>query len=97
MPSRIVRGADVTNLSGTHKRIQSFECLIEWRLSVPFMQLIQIDPIGLEPAQAVFALPNQVVPRHPSIIRSIAYYHSCFCREQNTVATFTESLSKDLL
>ena len=61
------------------------------------MKLIKIDPIRTKPSQALFAFPDQMVTRHPSVIRSGTNHHPGLSRDQQIISAAFQSLAEYFL
>ena len=57
------RRADVAGLAGLHDVVQRFERLLDRRLRIPAMDLVEVDVVGAEPAQAVVDLAQDRLAR----------------------------------
>src|SRR6185312_13134526 len=63
VPAGIVGAADIAHLAGTLQRIQRIDRLLDRRLAVPFMDLVEIDGLAPQTLQAFFARLDDVMPR----------------------------------
>jgi len=53
-----------------HEVIERAERLVDRRVRIDFMDEIQIEPIGPQPAEARVDLPEDVEPREPALVRA---------------------------
>jgi AraC family transcriptional regulator len=97
LPPREVRRADVAHLAGGDQGVEGGQRLIERRLPVPLVHLVQIDVVGSEPPQARFGGAEDVVPREAGVVGSVAHRHPHLRGEQDLIAVRTEGLADDLL
>jgi hypothetical protein len=61
------------------------------------MELIKIDVIRPKPAQAFFALSDQMVPRGAAFVRAIANNHSGFGRNEHIIPATFQNLAENFL
>ena len=69
MPAGKVGAADVADLARPHQIVERAQRLFDRRDGVEAVQLIEVDVVGAEPAQAGLARRDQVVPRGADVVR----------------------------
>ena len=62
LPGGVVGATDVADLARLQKVIESAQRLLERRLPIPLVHLIEVDVIGAEPTQAVLSAADDVMP-----------------------------------
>src|SRR5260370_16531926 len=85
-PAGKVETPDEPDLSETQEGTERFQGLVERRFAIPFMDLIQIDMIGTQAAQAVFTFPDNMIPRRAAFVRTVAHDHPEFGGDQHFIA-----------
>ncbi len=73
MPAGEVGTGDVTYFPALNQIVKRLQGFLNWSLRVKAMQRIDVNIIGLEPAQAGFAGANQMKARRPDIIRFVTH------------------------
>ena len=68
------RRADVAHLARAHHIVQRFQRLLDRRRLVPAMDLVEIDVVRLQPAQALVQLEEDLLARKPAAVRPIAHH-----------------------
>src|SRR5438309_1755496 len=63
LPSREVRAADVPDLARVDERVERVERLLDRRLAVPLVHLVEVDVVDAESPKARLTSPNEVVTR----------------------------------
>src|SRR5436190_2658276 len=61
VPAGIVRTSDIADFSGTEQHVERREGFLERRETVPFMELVKIDDISLEPLETGLAFIDDMV------------------------------------
>src|SRR5262249_44277942 len=64
------RGADIARLAGAHDVVQRLERLLDRRLRIPPVNLVEIDVIGPEPFQARIDLHVDRLARETDAVRA---------------------------
>ena len=77
--------------------LERAERLLERRLAVPLVDLVEVDVVGAQPAQARLARLDQVMTRQPRVVRAAAHRKPRLGRDQHTVAASLQRLADDLL
>src|SRR5690242_7940748 len=95
MPAGEVRAADVSNLASPHQIVERAELFLDGRLCVEAVQLIEVDVVGTEPAEASFDRTGEVLPRRPHIVWSRPGPESALGRDQDAIATAFDRLAED--
>ena len=67
------RGADVARLAGLHHVVQRLQRLLDRRVVVPAMDLVEIDVVGAQPAQAGVDLGHDGLARQAAAVRVLAH------------------------
>jgi hypothetical protein len=70
---RVVRAADVVHLASAHEVIEGAEGLLFGHRDVLHVDLIEVDAIGLQPAQGVLAALHDPVPRRAALVRPVTH------------------------
>src|SRR5579883_2226336 len=97
MPSREIRGGDITNLAAAHEPVERVKRLLYRRRSVEPVHMVDVDVIRAEPPQTPFQLLDQVVARRADIIRPLAESKGRLCRNQQLVSFAGDRFAGDLL
>ena len=84
--------AEVTCFAGAHDRVQRFERFLDRRLRVEAMDLIEIDVIDIEPAQAVIDRVHDMLARKSALIRIVSEWIKNFRGDHEFVAGRSEIL-----
>ena len=69
LPAVHARGADVERLAGLHDVVQRFERLLDRRLRVEAMDLVEVDIVGREAAKRGLDRQHDVLAREAAIVR----------------------------
>ena len=67
MPTREVAAPDIDDLAFLYQLFHGLPDLFPWRGAVNVMHLVQVDMIGLQPAQAFVARPPDMVGRQAAV------------------------------
>ncbi len=51
LPAREHAGADVAHLAGANQIVERAQCLVDGDVGLRSMQLVEIDPVGVQPLQ----------------------------------------------
>ena len=94
---RIRRRADVADLARTHEIGERAERLVVIGVVVEAVDLVEVDPVGAEPAQAGLALLDDPAARVAALVRAFAHRPVHLRREHDLVAASFERLGDDLL
>ncbi len=97
LPAAVVRRAHVADLAVAQERVERLQRLVERRLAVPLVHLVEVDVVGPEPPQARLARGDQVVAREPRVVRPVAHRHTRLGRDQRAIAPPLQGLADDLL
>ena len=73
LPGMHRRGADVAGLAGLDDVVQRFERLLDRRVVVQAVDLVEIDVVHAEPAQAVVDLGHDRLARQAGAVRAGAH------------------------
>ncbi len=65
LPPAEVRVADVAHLARAHEFVEGGDRLVDRRLGIGSVELVEIDPVGLQPAQRPLDGEADVAPRSP--------------------------------
>src|SRR5215213_9221629 len=83
LPAGIVGGAHVAYLAAPHERVQRLQSLLERGKAVPLVGLVEIDVVGTESPETIFALADYVVSRETGVVRTLSHRHADLrCKEQ---------------
>ena len=102
VPGGVVRAADITDLALLEQRVERLDGFLERGLAVPFVDLVEVDDVGLQPLQAPLAFADDVVAGKAAIVRASAGRETNFGGEEEPVAKaigerFTDDLLGDAL
>ena len=84
-------------LPGFHQIVERAQRLLDRRCRIGPVQLIEIDPVGLEPPQAGLDRLHDIAPRRASQLAGIVHRQAEFGRQHDVLAPRPEHLSQDLL
>ena len=73
LPGEHRRGADVQRLACFHHVVQRRERLLDRRVVIEAVDLIQVHVIGSQPAQAVVDRMHDVLARQTALVRAVAH------------------------
>ena len=79
------RRSDVASLARLHDIVQGFHGLFDGRVVVPAMDLVEIDVVGAEAAQAVVDLTQDVLARKALTVRTGAHATAHFGRDDDFI------------
>ena len=96
VPAGVIRAADVADLAGTDEVVERGQRLLERRLAVPLMELVEVDPVGLEPLEARLAGGDQVMARIAAVVRPGAHREAGLGGDQHVAALLAQRLADDL-
>src|SRR6185312_8034134 len=96
MPSGKVGARDVAYLSGFHESVQRLERLFNRRGEIEAVQVIDIDVIGAESAQAGFAGLNEVIARGAEVVGAFSHAEARFGGNQHRAAATGDRLAENL-
>ena len=65
-------------------------------MTVPFVQLIEVDVVGAKPPQTVLSSLNDVVPRRSRVVRAIAHGIAHLSRDEHLIPIGAERLAEYL-
>src|SRR5205823_6639221 len=99
LPSIHRRGADIARLARLHDVVQCLERFLDRRLVIPAMNLVEVDVIHAEPAQAGVDLAHDCFARQAAAVRTGAHPAIYLGRNDHLVAAgeILDSPSEDLL
>ena len=98
LPAGPVGAADITHLALADQSVERGDRFLDRGKAVPLVDEINVDDIGLQPLQALFALTDQMVARQAFVVRPAADPHARFGGDQQVVlALAAERLADDLL
>ena len=100
VPAREVAAADVDDLALLHERLHRLPDLVPRRGAVDVMHLVQVDVIGLQPAEALVARGADVSRRQPAVVRPLGHRAEDLGREHDLLAAsaaLREPAADDLL
>src|SRR5207244_2835337 len=80
---REVRAADEANLAGPNEIVQRTQRFLDWRLRIRLMQLVKIDPIGIESPQARLDRAHDIGARGAFELARAIHGHAEFGREHD--------------
>src|SRR3954449_2911324 len=73
LPARVVGGADVEHLALGDQRLARLPDLLPRRLQVDVMELVEVDPVGLQPAQRGLAGADDVARRQEGVVGPVGH------------------------
>ena len=91
------RGAEVADLALLDEVGERSERLVEIGVRVVAVDLVEVDPVRLEPPQRVLDLMDDPAARVAAAVRIVAHRHVHLAREHDVVAAPGERLADDLL
>ena len=94
---RIRRRADVADLARTHEIGECAERLVVIGVVVEAVNLVEVDPVRAEPAEAVLALLDDPAARVAALVRAFAHRAVHLRGEHDLVTAPFERLRDDLL
>src|SRR5205823_428852 len=100
VPAGVVAGAGVDDFALFHEDIDGLVNLFPRRVAVDVVHLVQIDAIGLEPAEAAFARLADMQGAAAAIVHASAHTALVFGGEDDLLALVTvggEPAAEDLL
>jgi hypothetical protein len=86
MPGGEVGAGEVADFTLFHEAIERFDGLLERRFAVPFMDMVDVDDVGLQPTQRRLAFAHDVVAAEAAIVRSGTGAEADLGRDQQPVA-----------
>jgi hypothetical protein len=90
-------GADVADLALVDEVRQRAQRLLDVGVRLGTMDLVEVDPVGLEPPQGVLDLADDPAPRVAELVGVVAHRAVHLGREHDVVAAPGERLADDLL
>src|ERR1700694_2716645 len=93
VPRRKHRATEVPDLAVAYEIGQHVERLLEVRVEVGSMDLIEVDVIGAKAFEACLNLPHDPEPRGTLFIRTIAGAQTHLARQHDLVAITGDGLS----
>ena len=97
VPGRVVRAADVADLALADEGVQRLEGLLERGHAVPAVELVEVDVLHVETAQAVLDALDDVLARRAGVVGPVAHREAALGREEQVVAVVLRRLADDLL
>src|SRR3954447_7375773 len=73
LPAGVVGGADVEHLALRDQRLARLPDLLPRRLQVDVVELVEVDPVGLQPAQRGLAGADDVACRQEGVVRPVGH------------------------
>ena len=77
--------------------VERVQRLLERRLAVPLVELVEVDPVGAEPLEARLAGGDQVMAGIAAVVRPVAHRKARLGGEKHVGALLAERLADDLL
>ena len=96
VPAGKIRHAHIAHLAAALQLIERLERLLERCLPIPFVQLVQVDIIGLEPRERCFAGAHQVMAGGTAIVGPLPHRKARLGGDQHVVTARTDGLTQDL-
>ena len=87
--------AEVADLALVNQVGECAEGLVEVGLGVPAVDLVEVDPVGAEPAQRVLDLADDPAAGAATVVEVVAHRHERLGREHDVVAASREGLADD--
>src|SRR5271166_4697843 len=97
LPGGEVGTADVTHIAMPHEIVERAQRLLDRRARIRRVDLIQIDPVGAQPAQAVLHLAHDVAARSADLHAFIVHRHAELGGEYDPLAVVAEDLAQACL
>jgi hypothetical protein len=92
------RGADVPDLAGVDQIAQGSQRLVDVGIGLGAVDLIEVDPVGLQPPQTVLHLPDDPAARVAELVRVITHRAVHLGRQHHVLAAPPfERVADDLL
>ncbi len=73
LPGEVIAQPDVAHLPLPDQIVQAAQRLLERRIAVPSVYLVQVDVIGLQPLQARLRAAHDVHARRPAAVEVLAH------------------------
>ena len=93
---RKVRAADVAHLALPHEIVERAQRLLDRRLLIWPVQLVEVDPVGAQPLQARLDRMHDVTPRRTAQLARIVHRQAELGCEHDLLALVTENASERL-
>ena len=97
MPAGKIGAADIAHLAMAHEHIKRFHGFFQRCETIPFVQLIEVDDIGLQPLQARLAGAHQMMARRSGIVWPFAHREAGLGCKQHALAALADDLTDDFL
>src|SRR5207249_39787 len=97
LPGGEVAAAKVTHLPVPHQVVQGIERLVERGGGVPGMDLVEVDVVGLQAAEAGLHLLEDSKAGEPLVVRPVVHPPADLSCQDDPVAPALERFANDLL
>ena len=97
VPAREIRAADVADLAGAHQVVERAQGLLDRRHRVEGVELVEVDVIGPQAAEALLDRVDQVEPRGADVVGARADAEGPLGGDEHPVAAALDRLAEDLL
>src|SRR3984893_8364156 len=87
LPSIHRRGTDVARLASLDDVVQRLERLLDWRIIIPAVDLVEVDIIHTQPSEAGVDLGEDCLARQPGAVRAGPHAPIDLCGDDHFVAT----------
>src|SRR5262249_4876461 len=94
---RQIGAAEEAALALPHQIVERAQGFLDRGLRVWAMQLVKVDPIGVEPLQARLDRVHDIAPRRPLELAPVVHRHAELAREHDRFALLAENASEPLL
>jgi len=88
------RGADIADLAGLHDIVECIDGFLDWGRGIEAVDLVEIDIIEAEAAQAVVDGVHHMLAREADFVRARAHRAAQLCRNDDVFAVGAEVLQR---
>jgi len=97
LPGGEVRAADVADLALAGEVVEGAQRLLDRRQRVGAVELVEVEPVGLEPPQAVLDRLHDVGARAALHAAGIVHVHAELRRQHDVLAALAEDFAEETL
>ena len=97
LPGRVVGAGQVADLAVPYQLVEGAERLLHGGAGVEAVDVVQVDPVGTEAAQAGLASPQDVPAGLADVVRAVAHPGVHLGADEDLVAPTSEGPSQELL
>src|SRR5258708_9299989 len=96
VPARKIGTGDVADLAALDQRIEGTQRLLNRGERIEAMQRVDIDMIGIQPAQTLLTCPDQMIAGGTKLVLPTAYAECCLLGDQELISPPVNRLAKNL-